>query len=80
MIYEDNTWKIENKKSQVDHLYDQNEMVLETWYDDYKDKYPHIIQSFQRYLKNRDGDVVLNKVKDEILMMLYNNRNMIPLE
>lgn len=80
MIYEDNIWKIENKKSQVEHLYDQNEMVLETWYDDYKDKYPHIIQSFQRYLKNRDGDVVLNKVKEEILMMLYNNRKMIPLE
>jgi hypothetical protein len=80
MIYEDNIWKIESKKTKVDHLYDQNEMVLETWYDDYKDKYPHIIQSFQRYLKNRDGDVVLNKVKDEILMMLYNNRKMISLE
>jgi len=78
MIYKDNEWQIQNKKDQVNHLYDHNEMVLETWYDEYKDKHPHIVNSFQRYLKNRDGDVVLNRAKDEILMMLYNKRKMIP--
>ena len=78
MIYKDNEWQIQNKKDQVNHLYDHNEMVLETWYDEYKDKHPHIVKSFQRYLKNRDGDVVLNRAKDEILMMLYNKRKMIP--
>ena len=78
MIYKDNEWQIQNKKDQVNHLYDHNELVLETWYDEYKDKYPDIIHSFQRYLKNRDGDHVLNKAKDEILIMLYNKRKMIP--
>ena len=78
MLYKDNEWQIQNKKDQVDDLYDYNEMVLETWYDEYKDKYPDIVNSFQRYLKNKDGDIVLNRVKDEILMMLYNNRKMIP--
>jgi hypothetical protein len=78
MIYKDNEWQIQNKKDQVNHLYDHNELVLETWYDEYKDKRPDIIHSFQRYLKNRDGDQVLNKVKDEILIMLYNKRKMIP--
>ena len=78
MIYKDNEWQIRNKKRQLDDLYDSNEVVLETWYDEYKDKYPHIINSFKRYLKNRDGDVVLNRVKDDILMMLYNKRKMIP--
>ena len=43
--------QIKNRKTQLDDLYEYNEMVLETWYDDYKDKYPHIIQSFQRYLR-----------------------------
>ena len=80
MIYKDNTWQIQDKKKQVEDLYDYNEMVLENWYDEYKEKYPHIIESFQRYLKNRDGDVLLNKLKDEILLMLYNNRKMISLE
>jgi hypothetical protein len=80
MIYKDNEWQIRNKKRQIDDLYDSNEVVLETWYDEYKDKYPHIINSFKRYLKNRDGDVILNRVKDDILMMLYNKRKMVPSE
>ena len=80
MIYKDNTWQIQDKKSQIEDLYDNNEGVLETWYDEYKEKYPNIIKSFQRYLKNRDEDVVLNKIKEEILVMLYNKRKMIPIE
>ena len=78
MIYKDNEWQIKNKKEQLENLYDTNEVVLECWYDEYKDKYPHIINSFQRYLKNKDGNDVLNKMKDDILVMLYNKRKMIP--
>ena len=59
MIYKDNEWQIQNKKDQVNHLYDHNEMVLETWYDEYKDKHPDIIHSFQRYLNNRDENFYL---------------------
>ena len=47
-------WQIVNKKQQIDDLYECNEVMLETWYDDYKDQYPEVIKSFQRYLKNKD--------------------------
>ena len=57
-------------------MYDYNEVVLENWYDEYKQKYPHVIQSFQRYLQNKDDSDIINEVKHEILKMLY-NRNMI---
>ena len=77
MIYTENGWQIEKRKKQIDDLYEYNEMVLETWYDEYKENYPHIIESFQRYLKNRDGDHLLNKVKEDILLMLYNKRGLI---
>ncbi len=80
MIYKDNTWQIQDKKTQVDDLYDNNEFVLEAWYDEYKEKYPSIIKSFQRYLQNRDGDEALNNIKEEILVMLYNKRKMIAIE
>jgi len=80
MIYKDNTWQIQDKMTQVDDLYDNNEFVLEAWYDEYKEKYPSIIKSFQRYLQNRDGDEVLNNIKEEILVMLYNKRKMIAIE
>ena len=74
MLYKNNKWQIMNRKSQIDDLYDYNEVLLENWYDEYKDKYPEMIRSFERYLKNKDDDNLLNGVKDEILLMLYNNR------
>jgi len=77
MIYKDNSWQIQDKKLQVDDLYDYNEFVLENWYDEYKEKYPSIIASFQKYLQNRDEDETLNNIKEEILVMLYNKRNAI---
>lgn len=84
MVYKDNSWQIQNKKEHIDDLYNYNEVVLENWYDEYKEKYPHIIQSFQRYLKNKDANHSINSVKEEILVMLYNKRkllnNMITME
>jgi len=77
MVYKDNSWQIQDKKLQIDDLYDYNEFVLENWYDDYKEKYPSIIDSFQKYLQNRDEDEVLNNIKEEILVMLYNKRKTI---
>lgn len=77
MIYKDNEWQIQDKKDKIDDLYEYNEMVLENWYDDYKEKYPSIIESFQNYLKNKDESEKINGIKDDILLMLYNKRKMI---
>lgn len=77
MVYKDNAWQIQDKKEQINDLYDYNEVVLVNWYDEYKEKHPDMIQSFQRYLKNKDDSDVINEVKHEILKMLYNKRNMI---
>ena len=56
-------------------MYEDNEIQLESWYQEYKDKYPGIIESFKRYLNNREEDEVINRVKKDILMMLYNERH-----
>ena len=77
MVYKNNKWQLVNRKEQLDDLYSYNEVMLEEWYDEYKDKYPDMIKSFTKYLNNRDNDTVINKVKEEIILMMYNNRNMI---
>ena len=74
MVYKDNKWQLVNRKEQLDDLYNYNEVMLEEWYDEYKDKYPDMIKSFTKYLNNRDNDNVINKIKEEIILMLYNNR------
>jgi hypothetical protein len=78
MVYRDNKWQIRDSKRQVDDLYESNEFMLEQWYDEFHEKYPEIINSFTRYLKNKENDNDLIKnVKKEILLMLYNKRDMI---
>jgi hypothetical protein len=75
MVYKDQQWKLVDRKEQIDDLYEYNEVVLDTWYRDYNEKYPEVIHSFERYLKNKnDGEDLLNRVKEQILLMLYNNR------
>ena len=80
MVYKEDGWQIQKRKEQIDDLYEYNEMVLENWYDEYKEKYPDIIKSFKNYLHNKDENDLLNNVKDEILLMLYNKREAIELE
>ena len=77
MVYRDNTWKIQDRKEIIDDLYERNEYELENWYDEFYEKYPEIVKSFQRYLENKDSDSVVNDVKRKILMELYNKRELI---
>ena len=58
-------------------IFDYNEVILENWYDESKEKFPDIIHSFNRYLQNKDKSDIINDVKKQIIVMLYNNRNMI---
>jgi len=77
MVYNDNCWQIQNKKDQINDLFEYNEVILSKWYDDFKEKYPDILKSFQKYLTNKDDSEIINEVKHEILKMLYNKRNVL---
>lgn len=78
MVFRDNRWQVRNRKDQIDDLYEFNEIMIENWYRDYHEKYPHIIDSFKRYLKNKDeDDELILRVKQEILYLLYNQREII---
>ena len=74
MLYKNNKWQIVNRKEQIDNLYEYNEIVLEEWYENYKDKDNEMVKSFTRYLKSRDDNEIIDNIKQEILLLLYNNR------
>jgi hypothetical protein len=78
MVYRKNQWDIVEREREIDNLYDTNHMVLEDWYTQYKDKHPEIVQSFERYLKNKDDDIdMIKEVKELIRQLLYNKRKVI---
>ena len=78
MVFRENKWHLKNRKEQIDDLYEYNELMLENWYNDYHDKYPHIIKSFKKYLQNKENDdEFIQRIKDELLLVLYNQRDLI---
>ena len=77
MVYMDGKWKIEDRVEHVTDLYDDNHFVLEEWYAQYKNKYPEIVKSFERYLKNKDDEDIIKNIKELITKMLYNERDIV---
>lgn len=78
MVYRKNQWNIAERVREIDDLYDNTHMVLEDWYEQYKDKHPEIVQSFERYLKNKDDDIdMIKEVKELIRQLLYNKRKVV---
>ena len=35
------------------------------------------MRKFNRYIEKKDNNKVINKIKDEIKLLLYNNRNVV---
>ena len=64
----------------IDNLLDTNheilEQKLEEWLENGKD-YPEIMTKFNRYLEKKENDDVINKIKNEIKLILYNNRKVV---
>ena len=80
MIYDGDKWNLSNQNETIDDLIDTNEVVLEQkleeWIENGKD-YPEIMIKFNRYLEKKEKDDVINKIKNEIKLLLYNNRKVI---
>ena len=64
----------------IDDLIDKNEFILEQkleeWIENGKE-YPIIMKKFNRYLEKKEKNDVINKIKQEIKLILFNNRKII---
>ena len=80
MIYDGIKWNLSNQLEVIDDLLDTNheilEQKLEEWLENGKD-YPEIMTKFNRYLEKKEKDQVANNIKEEIKLMLFNNRTMV---
>ena len=77
MIYDGDKWVIKDRDESIDELINTNEFILEQQLDEWIEhggKFPEIMKKFKRYLDKRENDVVVDKIKNEIKMILFNNR------
>ena len=80
MVYDGHKWNLSNQNETIEDLIDTNEIVieqkLEEWVENGRE-YPEIMKKFNRYLEKKEKDDVINKVKEEIKLILFNNRKVI---
>ena len=72
MVYEDGNWNLKNKMEEIDELYNEKEILLEDWLEQHKN--PEMMKKFERYLNNKENDETMNKIKEEIKLLMYNKR------
>ena len=78
MVYDGANWNLANKKDELDRLYEEKEMMLEEWLDSNPDE--ELKKKFMKYLDNKDNDECLNRIKEEIKLMMYNKQKMLELK
>ena len=78
MIYNGHKWMLNDREESIQNLIDDKESIieqkLEEWIEN-GNKYPDIMKKFNKYLEKKENDKVINKVKSEIKLMLFNNRD-----
>ena len=80
MMYDGNQWNCKDRDEEISNLFDDNNEViehrLEEWIENGK-KYPDAMRKFNRYIEKKDNDLVVNKIKDEIKLLLFNKRDVV---
>jgi len=79
VMFQENAWQIQARNKEVDNLMEDKYMVLKEWYDEnVRDEagYDQLKRNFERFDANIENDQVRDRIRDEIIMFLYNKRNM----
>ena len=71
MVYENEKWQL---KDCFDNIYEHKEILLEEWINREKDNYPELRDKFEKYLDNKENNSIYNTIKEDIKLMMYNNR------
>jgi predicted glycosyltransferase involved in capsule biosynthesis len=76
-VYRNNHWEIEDKKSEIGNLIYDKETNISDWTDEKGDKYPEVMEKFNEYLERKHDEPTASLIKEEVEILLYNNRNLI---
>ena len=83
MLYDGTKWNLKNRDEAIINLIDDKELImeqkLEEWIENGKN-YPDIMNKFNKYLETKENDQVLDTIKKEIKIVLYNNRSLLSIK
>ncbi len=70
-IYENGRWEL---RKDFENIYEHKEILLEEWIEKEQNNYPELRDKFEKYLNNKENDSILNNIKQDIKLMMYNNK------
>ena len=71
-VYENGRWEL---RKDFENIYEHKEILLEEWIGKEENNYPELRDKFEKYLNNKENDNILNTIKKDIKLMMYNNRS-----
>ena len=80
MVWDGKKWNLRDRSEIINDIIEDNTNILEDKIEDWVNKgkeYPLIMKKFNRYLEKKENDIILDKIKQEIKFILFNNRKMI---
>jgi hypothetical protein len=76
-VYRGGHWEIEPKDNEIDNLIYDKETNLSDWIGEKGEKYPEAQEKFNEYLDQRYEDGKNKLIKEQVELVLYNNRHMV---
>ena len=80
MMFEKKKWETKNRDDAIDKLICDKEGIMEEKLDEWEEKgnlNPKLRKTFNIYIARKDHKKVISQIKDDIQLMLYNNKDMI---
>jgi hypothetical protein len=75
LVFDGNDWNLKSRKDVLDTLYYSNSDTLEMKFKELVDSLDKFtIRKFERFLDQKDDDVVINDIKKDLKILLYNRR------
>ena len=75
MVYDGKNWNIANKIEEIDKLYEEKELMLEEWLEANENR--EMKEKFIKYLNNKENDETLNMIKEELKLLMYNEKQLL---
>ena len=80
MLYDGSKWNTHNREEIIENMIDEKQIIIEEKIEDWIQKgkqYPTLMKKFERYINKKESNEVLNKIKQEVKLMLYNNKEIV---
>lgn len=76
-VYRNGHWEIEKKDDELENLINDKETNLSDWVAEKGQKYPDATEKFNEYLEQKYNDDITKLIREQVELVLYNNRHMI---